>query len=893
MSSKKDQDQQQIVEDADNTAESTITNAVISGIRKVSIEDELKKSYIDYAMSVIVARALPDVRDGLKPVQRRIIYAMYERNIMPEGAFSKSAKVVGDVIGNFHPHGDASVYDALARMVQDWTLRYPLIWGQGNFGSIDGDSPAAMRYTECKLEKITTRLLTDLNKETVNFAPNYSGEKFEPTVLPTLVPNLLINGVDGIAVGMATKIAPHNLGEVIDACIAVLEAGNKAKDLDFSYSKYAAKDYYEAADYDISSRGILYPKFESELTIDDLMKYIKGPDFPTGAEVYNAKDIKIAFETGRGRALMRAVASIEELGKGRTQIVVTELPYQVNKARLSERILELYKDQKIEGIYDIRDESNNKEGVRLVIELKKGVVPNVVLNKLYKFTEMQSAFNYNMVAIVDGEPRTLSLRELIEQFLRHRYEVIIRSSIYDLNQYIQRAHILEGLKIALDHIDQIIKIIRASKNADEAKTELIKEFKFSDVQAQAILDMQLRKLAALERQKIEDELKEVNGKIESLASLLNSQTKIEKVIKDNLLEVKEKFADKRRTKIIRSMPGEFSDEDLVEKENIIVSISRSGYIKRMKEGEFKAQGRGGKGSVGTTTKEGDYVDHLVYCDTHSEILLFTNKGKVYSLRAFEIPEMLKKSKGLPLVNLISVESGEIVTSVLARALGQSDLVADEDQTQEGQANLATGQVKAYQFLFMATRKGVVKKTPITEFDGIRRNGLIAINLDASDELIFVRPTNGNSDVIIMTENAKTVRFMEGKVTPTGRSSRGVRGIKLVDDDNVVMMDVVRSKEDRILVISEKGFGKLTPLTDFPQKGRGTKGMFGYKIAPKTGKIAVARIIDHPQKEILLMSKKGQSIRTALTDIREAGRVTSGVIIFRLEDGDIVATCAVF
>ncbi len=891
MASNTDLNQDPIQEE--NTEEINSTaSAVIAGIRNVSIEDELKKSYIDYAMSVIVARALPDVRDGLKPVQRRIIYAMFDRGILPDGAFSKSAKVVGDVIGKYHPHGDASVYDALARMVQEWTMRYPLIWGQGNFGSIDGDSPAAMRYTECKLKKITMQLLADLNKETVNFNINYSGEESEPTVLPALLPNLLLNGVDGIAVGMATKIAPHNLNEVIDATITMLDAGNKAEGLVFNYADYAANDYYEAAGYDVTSRGIIYPKFSSELSIDDLMKHIKGPDFPTGAEVYNAKDIKIAFETGRGKALMRAVTNIEDLGKGRTQIVVTQLPYQVNKARLAEKIYDLYKDQKVDGIADIRDESTNKEGIRLVVELKKGVVPNIVLNKLYKYTEMQSAFNYNMVAIVDGEPRTLSLRELLEQFLRHRYEVIIRSSIYDLNQYIQRLHILEGLKIALDHIDEIIRIIRASNNADDAKVELISIFKFSDVQAQAILDMQLRKLAALERQRIEDEYDEVSSKVEDLKTILNSQERIEGIIRQSLNDVKDKFGDKRKTKIIRAMPGEFSEEDLVEKENIIVSISRTGYIKRMKESEFKAQGRGGKGSVGSTTKDGDYVDHLIYCDTHSEILLFTNKGKVYSLRAFEIPEMLKKSKGLPLVNLISIESGEIITSVLARSLDKPGVVADADQTQEGQVDIASSQ-KTYQFLFMATLKGIVKKTLIEEFTGIRKNGLIAINLDASDELIYVRPTNGNADVLIMTEKAKTVRFREGKVTPTGRSSRGVRGIKLIDDDNVVMMDIVRSAEDRVLVVSERGFGKLTPLSDFPPKGRGTKGMFGYKISAKTGNIASARIIDHLQKEILLMSKKGQSIRTPLENIREAGRVTSGVIIFRLDKGDMVGTCAVF
>lgn len=872
-------------------ADTNIDIQTNTGIRQVSIVDEMKSAYIDYAMSVIVARALPDVRDGLKPVQRRIIYAMYERGIIPGASFSKCAKVVGEVLGKYHPHGDMAVYDALARLAQDWVMRYPLIDGQGNFGSIDGDSPAAQRYTECRLAKISMELVRDIEKDTVDFTPNYSQEHEEPTVLSSRIPNLLINGADGIAVGMATKMAPHNLSEVLDGIIAMLDAGNAAKTNVFLYSQYSAKDYYEAVDYDITSRGIVYPVFESELTVDDLMKHIKGPDFPTAGEIFNVKDIKLAYETGRGRVLMRAVANIEETNKGKVQIVVTELPYQVNKARLSERIYDLIRDGKIEGISDLRDESTDK--IRLVVELKKGVVPNVILNKLFKYTEMQSAFNFNMLALVDNEPRVLSLREILEQFLRHRYEVIIRSTIFDLNDNKKRAHILEGLKIALDHIDEIIKIIRASKNADIARTELIEKFKFTEVQAQAILDMQLRRLAALERQKIEDEYKEVMSVIADLTSLLDSQEKIEAKIKESILEIKEKYGDKRKTKIKKGLPGEFDEEDLVEKENVIVSISRSGYIKRIKETEFRAQGRGGKGSVGSLTKADDYINHLIYCDTHSEILLFSNKGKVYSLRAYEVPELTKKSKGLPLVNLISIEQGEIITSVLARSVDKESVIADEDQTQEGQVDFEHNKVKEYGYLFMATLKGTVKKVQLSEFEGIRRNGLIAINLDEGDELLFVRPTRGNADVLIMSKNAKTVRFDESKVKPTGRSSRGVRGIRLENNDEVVMMDVVRSDEDRVLVISERGFGKITSLSDFPKKGRGTKGMFGYKVSSKTGKIAAARIIDHPKKEVLLMSDKGQSIRTSLESIRESGRVTSGVIIFRPEEGDSVATMTVF
>ncbi len=867
-----------------------VPSAGTAGIRRVNITDEMKHSYIDYAMSVIVARALPDVRDGLKPVQRRIIYAMFKEGIMPGSRYSKCMGVVGEVLKKYHPHGDASVYDALARMVQPWTLRYPLIDGQGNFGSIDGDGPAAPRYTECRMDKIAVRLVDNIEKDTVDFKVNYTGEDEEPTCLPTSIPNLLINGADGIAVGMATKIAPHNLGEVLDATLRMLDEGNKAENLEFKFSQFSASNYYEAVDFDIASKNIVYPVFHSDLTTDQLMEHVLGPDFPTAAEIYNINDIRQAYETGRGRVLMRAIATIEETNKGKTQIVVTELPYQVNKARLAERIYDLIKDGKIEGIADLRDESTAKEGIRLVVELKRGVVPNVILNKLFKYTEMQSAFNFNMLALVDNEPKVLALREFLEQFLRHRYQVVIRAAIFDLNKNKAASHILEGLKIALDFIDEIIKIIRASKNSEDARGSLIERFKFSDVQAQAILDMQLRRLAALERQKIEDEYNSVMATIADLTDFLDSPLRVAAKIKDGLIDVRDKFADKRRTKIRSKLPGEFEDVDLIEKENIIITLSRSGYIKRMKESEFRAQSRGGKGSIGSTTKEDDYVEHLMYCDTHSEILCFTNKGKVYSLRAYEVPEQSKKAKGLPMVNLLSVEQGEIVTSVLTRSTKKTAATVDAE-LKDGVTEVIDS--SSFSYLFMATKKGVVKKVHISDFEGIRKNGLIAINIDAGDELIFVRPTNGNSDVLMMSTNAKTVRFDELKVKPTGRSSRGVRGIKLEPEDNVVMMDVVRNKEDRILVISEKGFGKITPLKDFPQKGRGTKGLFGYKISSKTGKIAAARIIDGTITEVLLMSEKGQSIRTGVDSIREAGRVTSGVILFRPEKGDKVAVMAIF
>lgn len=868
------------------------SNSSNTGIKVVSIVDEIKTSYINYAMSVIVARALPDVRDGLKPVQRRIIYAMYKEGLTPGGKYSKCMGVVGEVLKKYHPHGDASVYDALVRLVQDWTMRYPLVDGQGNFGSIDGDGAAAPRYTECRMEKITPYVVKDIEKDTVNFTPNYTGEHKEPTILPAEIPTLIINGADGIAVGMATKIAPHNLGEIIDAIIHMIETGNTTQN-EFKFSQYSAKDYYDAVDYDINTRGLDFPKFTSELTVSDLMKFVKGPDFPTGAEVYNIKEIRQAYETGRGWVLMRAIAHIEETSKGKVQIIVKELPYQVNKAKLSERIYELVKTEKLEGIADLRDESTHKEGIRLVVELKKGVIPNVVLNKLFKYTEMQTSFSFNMLALVDGEPKVLSLKEILEQFLRHRYEIIIRKSIYDLNENKKHIHILEGLLKALDIIDEIIALIRAAKNAEIAKEQLISRYEFTDVQAQAILDMQLRKLAALERQKLQDEYEEVLKRIKELTRLLDSQSEVEGVIKNDLIAVKEKFGDKRRTKVIKGNPGEFNEEDLIEKEQVVVAITRQGYIKRVKIGEFRSQSRGGKGAIGSTTKEGDNISHLIYCDTHSEVLLFTNKGKVYSLRAYEIPEYSRKAKGLPLVNLISIEQGEIITTVLSRNNDEKETaILDADETQEGE--LVTENLgKNYNYLFMATRKGTVKKVAKDEFTEIRRNGLIAINLDKGDELLFVRPTDGKSDVLIMTENARTVRFREEKVTATGRSSRGVRGIKIVGDDNVIMMDVVRNNEDRVLTVSERGFGKITVLTEFPPKGRGTKGMLGYKVNAKTGKLAVARIIDHPKKEVILISKKGQTIRTSLDAIRVSGRVTSGVILFRMPSDDRIATLTVF
>ncbi|MEO0075954.1 MAG: DNA gyrase subunit A [candidate division WOR-3 bacterium] len=871
----------------DNNNPKQYSNLII----KVPIEDEMAKSYIDYAMSVIVSRALPDVRDGLKPVQRRILYAMYKENILPNSKFSKSMGVVGEVMKKYHPHGDSSVYDALARMVQYWVMRYPLIEGQGNFGTVDGDLPAAPRYTECRLTKISLHFLEDLEKSTVDFVPNYTGEYPEPTVLPVRIPNLLLNGADGIAVGMATKIPPHNLGEVIDALIYLIkqrQSNNIELNSNFKFSIYAASNYLEALNYDIASKQIPYPKFEVSVTTDELMKFIKGPDFPTGAAIYGVDDIRLAYETGKGKILMQAIAQILTDNKGKEQIIVTQLPYQVNKAKLAERIYELHKEGKIEGIADIRDESNSNEGIRLVIDLKKGFSGKVLLNKLYKLTEMRLAYHCNMVAIVDKEPRTLSLKEILEQFLRFQYEILIRASIYELNENIKRIHILEGLKIALDNIDEIISIIKSSKNVELAKESLIQKFSFSEFQAQAILDMQLRRLAALERQKIEDEYNEVNHKITETKNLLDSRLLMEEKIVKYLTEIKKKYSDDRRTMVFPNYPDEINQKDLVHKEKIVISFSNLGFVKRMKEQEFKLQKRGGKGSLGAPIKGNDYVRHFVYCDTHSQLLVFTNKGKVYSLFAYQIPEMTRKSRGTSIANFLNLDKEEKITSILVRDL-EENFTFDIDQLQEDEVFKSDNSKTL--FLFMATRKGLVKKIPLNQFREIRKTGLICISLEYNDELIYVRPTDGKSDIILVTSNGKLVRFREDQVSPTSRNSKGVKGIKLEKDNFVVSLDVVRTQEDRILFITDKGFAKITKLSDFPTKNRGIKGITCYKLSPKTGNLILARVLDHPNKELIVISQKGISIRLKLDEIKLMNRNTTGLIIFRIDEDDKVSSCA--
>lgn len=851
------------------------------------IVSELKQSYINYAMSVIVARALPDVRDGLKPVQRRILYAMHKMGITPGGAPKKVARISGETMGKYHPHGDIAINDALVRMAQDFSLRYPLISGQGNFGSIDGDPAAAARYIEARLSKAGAAILDNVEK-TVDFIPNYDGSETEPVVLPSAVPNILINGGEGIAVGMATKLPPHNLTEVINGIVKVVEEGNKWDDK----SLKSLNLNYESAIRSVADIAKLplkrFYEFRTEIELKEVLKEIKGPDFPTGAQIFNAKEIETIYQTGRGGVLMRAVSEIEEVKGGRFRIIITELPFQVNKSTLLAKIAQLVKDKKIEGISDLRDESN-KHGIRIVVELKREGKPKTVENQLYKYTELQKTFNVNSLALVNNEPKLLSLLEIIEYFVSHRQEIISRKLENELGESREREHILEGLLIALDHIDEIIKLIRAAKDAEDAKKELIKRFKLSEIQSQAILDMQLRKLAALERKKIEDEHKAIVARIKEIITTLSTPKKILDLVKNDLIDIKEKFGDKRKTKIIKGNIDEINEEDLVPNEPTFVTISTQGYIKRVKQDTYKVQNRGGTGVKSMATKEDDSVRHLFNCQTHDQILFFTNKGKVYSLKVYEIPDLQRTAKGTPIVNIINIAQGELITSVLTRSAGGN--ILDEDTKQEGEEKLEN-LGKHYEFLFMTTKLGVVKKTPITEFESIRSNGLIALTLQDDDELIWVKPTSGNDEVMLVTKLAKSIRFNESDVRDTGRSSQGVRGIKLRAGDEVISMDVVRNKENFLLTISKNGFGKMSQLKEFGVQNRGGTGIFAAKVNKKTKELKVARLLDHPNKELLIISSKGQAVKIPTTNLPVRGRQTSGVILMRLKDNDEVSAVAV-
>ncbi len=852
-----------------------------------SIASEMRNAYINYAMSVIVARALPDVRDGLKPVQRRIIYSMFKLGILPSGGYKKSARTVGDVIAKYHPHGDVAVYDAMVRMAQEFNMRYLLIDGQGNFGSIDGDSAAAMRYTESRLQKISMELITGLNKNTVEYVANYDGNTREPKLMPARIPTLLLNGADGIAVGMATKIPPHNLGEIVSAIKAGMAKG-KAVYINETADRGYAENIRTEADLAnlLPSR---LPQFTTEIEFKELTKIVPGPDFPTGAEIYDSAAISEVYATGRGRVLMRAVANIEELKTGRFQIVVTEIPYQVNKARLVTKIADLVRDKKVLGISDIRDESN-RTGMRIVIEIKRDGKPKTILNKLFKYTEMQKSFSANMLALVNGEPKVITLKDYIEYFVSHRQEIIIREREFELAKAREREHILEGLMIALDNLDEVIRIIRESKDADIAKTSLMSTFKLSEIQAQAILDMQLRRLAALERQKIEEEYNQIKQTIKELLDILSKPERVLEIINTDLTEINDKYADKRRTKVFKGKIGEISDEDLVADEQVVVTVSEKGYIKRITTSEYQTQNRGGSGKKAMSTREDDAVKHIFICSTHDDILFFTNKGRVFFQKVYDIPEFSRTAKGQAIINLINIDQSELITSILTKR--KTGLIVDIEMLQEGQESLEAAKGN-FKYFFMATAKGTVKKTSLSDYANIRSNGLIAIKLDANDELVWVKPTRGDDEVILVTKEGRSIKFNEADVRETGRASMGVRGIRLkTADDIVIAADVVRTKENLLLTISEKGFGKVTKIEQFTKQGRGGQGIFAARTTAKTGKLVAARLIDHPSAELLIMSANGQAVRIKTDNLPERNRQTSGVILIRIKGDDKVAAIAI-
>jgi DNA gyrase subunit A len=792
-----------------------------------SVEDSMEDSYLQYSMSVIVARALPDVRDGLKPVHRRILYVMDKLNIRAGGKHTKSALVVGEVMGKYHPHGDTAIYDSLVRLAQPFSTRYLLVDGQGNFGSMDGDPAAAMRYTEARMTRASESMLDDIDKETVPFRDNFDGSQQEPEVLPAKLPNLLLNGQMGIAVGMATNIPPHNLNELVDATIVQID--------------------------------------NPEATLDDLMEHVKGPDFPTGAVIYGRESIRTAFATGRGGVIIRGVAEIEETGK-RHRIVITEIPYAVNKAGLVEKIAALVNEKKLNGISDIRDESS-RGSVRVVIELKKDAYPKKLLNQLYKLTPLQSTFHYNMLALVDGlQPRVLGLQDIIVEYIKHRQSVVRRRTEYELRKAKERAHVLEGLKIALDNIDEVIATIRASQTTDEAQANLIKRFNLTEIQARAILAMQLRTLAGLERKRIEDELAQLIKLIEKLETILADEKKILKIIKDELLEMKKQFGDERRTKVIPNELGKMSEEDLVPDEQVVVTLTSAGYIKRTSIADYKKQGRGGKGRRGMTTREEDFIEHVVNASTHDFLLFFTNKGRVFRIKTYEVPAVGLNAKGVAIVNLLQLQPEEYVSSVVNISKGSSGN------------------------LLMCTVKGVVKKTPLEQYQNVRTSGLNAIKLDDGDELKWIRTTTGENEVIISTSQGQAIRFHEKDARPMGRVSRGVRGIRLRTGDQVIGMDIVED-ESFIFVISEFGYGKRTKVNQFTAHKRGGVGIRSAVVNKKTGPLIGVKSLTGNDQEVIIISANGQTIRLGLKNIPQLGRATQGVRIMRLNDGDKVVSLA--
>ncbi len=796
-------------------------------IRKIEIEEEVKKSYLDYAMSVIVGRAIPDVRDGLKPVHRRILYSMYDMKNDYNKPYKKSARIVGDVIGKYHPHGDSAVYDAIVRMAQDFSLRYPLVDGQGNFGSVDGDSAAAMRYTEIRMAKIAHEMLKDIEKETVPFQPNYDGSLSEPIVLPSRIPNLLINGSSGIAVGMATSIPPHNLSEVVDGIIALIE--------------------------------------NPDISIKELMNYIKAPDFPTGGIIYGISGIEKAYREGRGRVVIRGKVNIEKVKGDRDRIIITEIPYQVNKANLITKIADLVRNKQIEGIADIRDESD-RDGIRVVIELKKGVIPQVVLNHLYKHTQLQTSFSIIFLSLVNLQPKVLNLKGLLEEFVSFRKEVVINRTRYELRKARERAHILEGLKIAIENIDEVISIIKKSKNPALAKENLIKRFNFSEKQAQAILDMKLQRLTGLEREKILEEYRNILKLIADLEDILGSEKRVYQIIKDELLEIKEEYGDERRTKIIHD-EQEFSVEDFIQEEDVVITVSGEGYIKRTPITSYRKQRRGGKGIRGTSTKEEDFIEHVFIASTHQTLLIFSSKGKCYWLKVYDIPEYGTGARGRSIANLLHLEADEKVAAYVS--LKELKL---EDK-----------------FIVFATEKGLVKKTPVSAFSNPRKTGIIAITLREGDTLISAKVSGGDDYIFIATQNGKSIKFHENDVRPMGRSASGVRGISLRSGDKVVSMDIVSDDND-VLTISEFGYGKRTSIRDYRLQSRGGSGIINMKITDKTGKVVKVLTVDD-NDEIVIMTIEGKAIRVKVSGISRIGRNTQGVRLLALNGNDKVSGAA--
>ena len=803
---------------------------IFDKVDEVGLKKTMERSYIDYAMSVIAARALPDVRDGLKPVQRRILHAMIELNNGPDKPHRKCARIVGDTMGKYHPHGDSSIYEALVKLAQEWNTRYPLVDGHGNFGSVDGDHAAAMRYTEARLSKISMEMLADINKNTVDFVPNFDETEKEPTVLPSRYPNLLVNGTSGIAVGMATNIPPHNLREIIGAAVKVID--NKIEE-------------------------------NRETTIEELMEIVKGPDFPTGAQILGRRGINDAYRTGRGKIKVRGVTDIEVMPNGKSRIVITELPYMVNKALLIQKMVELVKDKRIEGITDIRDESS-REGMRVVVELRKDANANVILNQLYKHTQLQDTFGVIMLALVDNQPRILNLNEMLFYYIKHQEDVVTRRTQYDLNKAEERDHILQGLLIALDNIDEVIQIIRASRTANEAKINIMERFGLSDAQAQAIVDMKLRSLTGLEREKIENEHRELVARIAELKAILADKNKLLGVIKTELLAISDKYGDDRRTSLGQD-DDDIKDEELIEKENIVVARTHLGYIKRMQDDNFKAQKRGGKGIKGMPTIEDDYIEDIFMTTTHHYIMFFTNKGRVYRLKGYDIPESSRTARGVAIVNLLEMLPGEKVTAIIP--------------------------FKRYEenkYLFMATKNGMIKKTPLIDYVNVKRSGLIAIDLKDDDDLIEVKITDGKDDMFLITEGGMCIRFNERDVRSTGRSTMGVKGISLSKDDKVISL-IMGSHGDHILFVTKNGMGKKTDIAEFSSQNRGGKGLKCYKITEKTGNLVGAKIVND-ENEMMLITNEGIIIRFDSSDVSALGRVTSGVKLMNIdyENGVFVA-----